>query len=44
MSMLADLKTMVETKAVAGSGILQLDNYNDRIVVRYLMSLQHFQV
>ena len=34
MSMLADLKTMVETKAVAGSGILQLDNYNDRIVVR----------
>ena len=30
MSLLADLKTMVETKKVAGSGVLLLDNYNDR--------------
>ena len=34
MSLLADLKTMVETKKVAGSGVLNLDNYNDRIQVR----------
>merc|ERR1711899_690520 len=33
MSLLADLKTMVETKKVAGSGVLLLDNYNDRILV-----------
>lgn len=33
MSLLADLKTMVETKKVAGSGILLLDNYTDRIQV-----------
>merc|ERR1712223_773316 len=33
MSLLADLKTMVETKKVAGSGVLLLDNYNDRIQV-----------
>merc|ERR1712001_594706 len=32
-SLLADLKTMVETKKVAGSGVLLLDNYNDRIQV-----------
>ena len=32
MSLLADLKTMVETKKVAGSGVLLLDNYNDRLV------------
>ena len=31
MSLLADLKTMVETKKVAGSGVLLLDNYNDRL-------------
>jgi len=31
MSLLADLKTMVETKKVAGSGVLLLDNYTDRI-------------
>ncbi len=35
MSLLADLKTMVETKKVAGSGILNLDNYTDRMQVRY---------
>ena len=34
MSLLADLKTMVETKKVAGSGVILLDNYNDRIQVR----------
>lgn len=33
MSLLADLKTMVETKKVAGSGVLLLDKYNDRIQV-----------
>ena len=34
MSLLADLKTMVETKKVARSGVLLLDNYTDRIQVR----------
>ena len=34
MSLLADLKTMVETKKVAGSGVLLLDNYTDRIQVQ----------
>ncbi|KAK3791758.1 hypothetical protein RRG08_028906 [Elysia crispata] len=33
MTLLADLKTMVETKKVAGSGVLLLDNYQDRIQV-----------
>ncbi|VDK20621.1 unnamed protein product [Taenia asiatica] len=33
MSLLADLKTMVETKKVAGSGILNLDNYTDRMQI-----------
>merc|ERR1719216_256664 len=33
MSLLADLKTMVETKKVAGSGVLLLDNHTDRIQV-----------
>ena len=33
MKLLADLKTMVETKKVAGSGVLLLDDYNDRIQV-----------
>jgi cAMP-specific phosphodiesterase 4 len=33
MRLLADLKTMVETKNVAGSGFLLLDNYSDRIQV-----------
>ena len=31
MSLLADLKTMVETKKVAEKGVLLLDNYIDRI-------------
>lgn len=38
MSLLADLKTMVETKKVAGSGVLLLDNYTDRIQVRSSLS------
>ena len=33
INLLADLKTMVETKKVAGSGVLLLDNYSDRIQV-----------
>ena len=37
MSLLADLKTMVETKKVAGSGVLLLDNYTDRIQVGYYL-------
>ncbi|XP_066146046.1 3',5'-cyclic-AMP phosphodiesterase isoform X4 [Euwallacea fornicatus] len=39
MTLLADLKTMVETKKVAGSGVLLLDNYTDRIQV--LQNLVH---
>lgn len=39
MSLLADLKTMVETKKVAGSGVLLLDNYTERIQV--LQNLLH---
>ena len=35
-SLLADLKTMVETKKVAGSGVLLLDNYTDRIQVTHV--------
>lgn len=35
MSLLADLKTMVETKKVTSSGVLLLDNYTDRIQVYY---------
>ncbi|KAG7258270.1 hypothetical protein CRUP_011839 [Coryphaenoides rupestris] len=33
MSLLANLKTMVETKKVTSSGVLQLDNYTDRMQV-----------
>lgn len=33
MQLLANLKTMVETKKVATSGVLMLDNYTDRIQV-----------
>lgn len=39
MSLLADLKTMVETKKVAGSGVLLLDNYTDRIQVSAMLSV-----
>ena len=41
MSLLADLKTMVETKKVAGSGVLLLDNYNDRIQVNSRTNKKH---
>ncbi len=49
MGLLADLKTMVETKKVAGSGVLLLDNYNDRIQVSLtneasLRNLWHFMI
>jgi cAMP-specific phosphodiesterase 4 len=33
MSLLADLRTMVETKKVANNGVLVLNNYNDRIQI-----------
>ncbi|KAM9322516.1 3',5'-cyclic-AMP phosphodiesterase 4B-like isoform 2-T2 [Pholidichthys leucotaenia] len=33
MSLLADLKTMVETKKVTSAGVLLLDNYTDRMQV-----------
>uniref|UniRef100_A0A674P6X3 Phosphodiesterase n=1 Tax=Takifugu rubripes TaxID=31033 RepID=A0A674P6X3_TAKRU len=39
MSLLADLKTMVETKKVTSSGVLLLDHYTDRIQV--LRNLVH---
>ncbi|XP_040097040.1 cAMP-specific 3',5'-cyclic phosphodiesterase 4C isoform X1 [Oryx dammah] len=39
MNLLADLKTMVETKKVTSLGVLLLDNYSDRIQV--LQSLVH---
>ena len=42
MSLLADLKTMVETKKVAGSGVLLLDNYTDRIQVSLLFIVHLF--
>ena len=41
MSLLADLKTMVETKKVACSGVLLLDNFSDRIQVTFLPPLMH---
>jgi hypothetical protein len=44
MSLLADLKTMVETKKVAGSGVLLLDNYNDRIQVSFFFTLRTTRV
>ena len=37
MSLLAELKTMVESKKVAGSGFIVLETYQDRIRV----SLKH---
>ncbi|XP_069349898.1 3',5'-cyclic-AMP phosphodiesterase 4C isoform X3 [Eulemur rufifrons] len=39
MNLLADLKTMVETKRVTSLGVLLLDNYSDRIQV--LQNLVH---
>lgn len=43
MSLLADLKTMVETKKVAGSGVLLLDNYTDRIQVRINLKFRNLR-
>lgn len=42
MNLLADLKTMVETKKVTSLGVLLLDNYSDRIQVSTLLLFQHF--
>lgn len=39
MSLLAELKTMVETKKVAGSGIIELESYQDRIRVGLIFFL-----
>lgn len=33
MSLLAELKTMVETKKVACSGVIELESYQDRMIV-----------
>lgn len=44
MTLLADLKTMVETKKVAGSGVLLLDNYTDRIQVNFIKFASHFSL
>jgi cAMP-specific phosphodiesterase 4 len=33
MALVADLKTMVETRRVTGSGVLCLENYSDRVQV-----------
>ena len=33
MGLVAQLKTMVETKRVAGSGVLCIENYADRVQV-----------
>jgi len=33
MGLVADLKTMVETKRVAGSGVLCIEHYADRVQV-----------
>ncbi|XP_049733391.1 cAMP-specific 3',5'-cyclic phosphodiesterase 4C isoform X2 [Elephas maximus indicus] len=41
MNLLADLKTMVETKKVASLGVLLLDNYSDRIQVGFIDYIAH---
>ncbi|XP_029798138.1 cAMP-specific 3',5'-cyclic phosphodiesterase 4D isoform X3 [Suricata suricatta] len=41
MNLLADLKTMVETKKVTSSGVLLLDNYSDRIQVGFIDYIVH---
>ena len=44
MSLLADLKTMVEAKKVAGSSVLTLEKYSDRIQVnKKLVFLAKYQ-
>lgn len=42
MNLLADLKTMVETKKVTSLGVLLLDNYSDRIQVSTFFIFQSF--
>ncbi len=39
MNLLAELRTMVETKELAGTGFLNLDDHNDRSLVRIDYSL-----
>ncbi|KTG47011.1 hypothetical protein cypCar_00005858 [Cyprinus carpio] len=41
MNLLADLKTMVETKKVTSLGVLLLDNYSDRIQVGFIDYIVH---
>ncbi|GCB60399.1 hypothetical protein scyTo_0009169, partial [Scyliorhinus torazame] len=41
MNLLADLKTMVETKKVTSLGVLLLDNYSDRIQVGFIDFIVH---
>ncbi|XP_074206513.1 3',5'-cyclic-AMP phosphodiesterase 4C isoform X3 [Camelus bactrianus] len=41
MNLLADLKTMVETKKVTSLGVLLLDNYSDRIQVGFIDYIAH---
>jgi len=43
MNLLADLKTMVETKKVTSLGVLLLDNYSDRIQVKNDLPIIHFK-
>ena len=42
MGLVADLKTMVETKRVAGSGVLHIENYADRLQVGKSQHLASF--
>jgi len=42
MGLLADLKTMVETKKVTGSGALVLDSFTDRMQVSLIIMVTFF--
>jgi len=42
MGLLADLKTMVETKKVTGSGALVLDSFTDRMQVSLIIMVTCF--
>lgn len=44
MTLLADLKTMVETKKVTSSGVLLLDHYTERIQVSLHTSWVHRKI
>ena len=37
MNLLAELRTMVETKELTGTGYLSLDDHNDRSLVNHKM-------